>query len=56
MLSYVVCNLGDVRIVESCINFVQDEERRWLIAARPFEQKSEDIRTSRTPMDSEKQG
>jgi hypothetical protein len=40
MLPYIVSDLGDVRVVKGCINFVQNEERRGLIAAGSFEQKT----------------
>jgi hypothetical protein len=56
MLPYIVCNLGDVRIVESSVDFVQNEKRRRLIAAGLFEPRTKILRASRAPMDSEKKG
>ena len=46
MLSYIVRNLGDVRIVECRVDFVQNEKRRGLVATRPFEQKTKYCRTT----------
>ena len=54
MLPYIVCNLGDIRIVEGSVDFVQNKKRRGLIAAELFEPRMKVLGASRAPMDGEK--
>ena len=54
VIPYIVCNLGDVRIVERSVDFVQNNKRRESIAVGLFEPRVKVLRASRAPLDSEK--